>query len=99
MSHQDQSLLRPEQLRAEFLTRDQLAVYLSMVGFPITISTLDKLCAPAIGDGPPVAKYWGRRPLYDLEQCLAWARARLSSSPRPTPHNVKPSKASRKRAS
>jgi len=99
MSREDHSPLRPEQLQAERLTRDQAAVYLSMNGFPITLSTLEKLCAPAIDDGPPVAAWWGRRPLYDPAQCLAWARARLSSAPRPSPHNPKPSKSARKRAS
>src|SRR5262249_28725302 len=61
MSHEDHAPLRPEQLQAERLTREQVAVYLSMSGFPITLSTLEKLCAPAIGDGPPVEMWWGRR--------------------------------------
>src|SRR5215471_3525874 len=100
MSHEDHAPLRPEQLQAERLTREQVAVYLSMSGFPITLSTLEKLCAPAIGDGPPVEMWWGRRPLYSPEQCLAWARARLSPTPKATPHNWpgKATKASRKRA-
>lgn len=60
----------------EFLTRSELGVFLRGRGFPIGESTLDKLCAPARCEGPPVAKYWGKRPLYTPAEALAWARAR-----------------------
>lgn len=59
------------------LTRRQLAVRLRELGYPIGNSTMTKICAPAIGQGPPVAAYWGKRPLYDLDKAIAWAEARL----------------------
>jgi hypothetical protein len=58
-------------------TRKQLAERLRELGFPIGDSTLAKICAPAIGQGPPVAAWWGNRPLYDEDEAVAWAEARL----------------------
>jgi hypothetical protein len=58
------------------MTRDQLHAYLVAWGYPIGASTFEKICAPAIGEGPPVDRYWGRRPLYDPAAGLAWAEAR-----------------------
>lgn len=59
------------------LTRKQLGERLRERGYPIGNSTLNKLCAPAIGEGPPIAAWWGNRPLYDEDAGLAWAEARL----------------------
>lgn len=59
------------------LTRKQLAEKLRDTGYPIGDSTLAKLCAPSVGEGPPVAAYWGRRPLYKFDDGVAWAVARL----------------------
>jgi hypothetical protein len=41
----------------QYLTRVQLLELLQKSGYPISKSTLDKLCAPAVGQGPPVAAY------------------------------------------
>jgi hypothetical protein len=62
---------------ARRLTRSQAATYLREHGIPIGDSTLEKLCMRAVNQGPPVAAWWGRRPLYDPDQVLAWAEARL----------------------
>jgi hypothetical protein len=60
------------------LTRKQLGKRLrEHYGFPIGDSTLAKLCAPAIGQGPPVAAWWGNRPLYDEDEAVIWAERRL----------------------
>jgi hypothetical protein len=59
------------------LTRRQLVVYLNDNGFPIGRGTINRLCSPAYGDGPPVAGWWGNRPLYEPAQAIEWARARL----------------------
>jgi hypothetical protein len=59
------------------LTRRQLGEKLRKLGYPIGNSTLNKICAPAIGQGPPIAAYWGSRALYDLNDAIAWAEARL----------------------
>ncbi len=69
-------------MRPKRLTRKQLVLLLQEYGYPIAKSTLDKLCMPAINEGPPVAAWWGRRPLYDPEEALAWAEARARPHPR-----------------
>jgi hypothetical protein len=58
-----------------FLTRKQLLIFLNNEGIPIGKSTLDKLCA--LGQGPPVAAWWGRLALHRPAESLAWAMARL----------------------
>ena len=69
-----------------YLTRDELREELRARGFPIGKTTFDKLCAPSVGQGPPVEAYWpGRRndrPLYTLANGLAWAESRLLKSPK-----------------
>jgi hypothetical protein len=60
------------------LTRRQLAAFLREThGIPLGDSTLDKLCMPTVNRGPPIVGWWGRRPLYDPDEALAWAEARL----------------------
>jgi hypothetical protein len=63
------------------LTREQLRLKLNERGYPLTVSYFNKICLPSVGDGPPVAKWWGKRPLYNLEDALAWAKSRCSSEP------------------
>jgi hypothetical protein len=58
-----------------FLTRKQLLAFLNSEGIPIGKSTLDKLCA--LGQGPPVAAWWGRLALHRPTESLEWAMARL----------------------
>jgi hypothetical protein len=58
-------------------TRKELGAELRKRGFPISDSTLNKLCAPAINRGPPVAGWFGIFALYNLEDGIAWAEARL----------------------
>jgi len=59
------------------MTRKELAEFLREHGYPIGNSTLVKLCCPAVGQGPPVAAWWGNRPLYNPDDGIAWAEARL----------------------
>jgi hypothetical protein len=59
------------------LTRRQLAPFLTQKGYPISYSTLQKYCSPAINTGPPVEGYWGRRPLHKGSKSLEWARKRF----------------------
>jgi hypothetical protein len=54
------------------MTRKQLTEFLKGHGFPIALSTLEKLCSPAIGQGPPIAA-----PLYEPAPSIAWAEGRL----------------------
>ncbi len=64
------------------VTRDQLLVYIKeLIGLTISTSTMNQLCAPSRGEGPPVRGYVGRRPYYHLGEGLEWARQRLRPSP------------------
>jgi hypothetical protein len=60
-------------------TRAELGAELRARGFPISISKLNKLCAPSVNQGPPVAGWWGPRPLYELDGAVAWAESLLRS--------------------
>jgi hypothetical protein len=66
-------------------TRRQLVELFQEHGYPIGFGTLSKLCAPTIGDGPPVAAWLGNRALHDPDVALDWARTRLRSTPRNLP--------------
>jgi hypothetical protein len=65
---------------ARKLRRKDLPPVLNAAGFPISASTLAKLCSPAINAGPPISYWWGRYPIYDDEEALEWARARTSAT-------------------
>jgi hypothetical protein len=66
----------PKQKSADaLLTRLESAEYISKeLGRPLSFSTLQKLCA--WGEGPTVAAWWGRRPLYSRNNLHAWVDAR-----------------------
>lgn len=72
---QDHTMIQEPRLA----TRRQLLDHLHAHDFPIGRSTIDKLCAPAVNQGPPVAAWWGRRPLYDIDVAIGWARGRLTA--------------------
>ena len=59
------------------MTRRQLAAWLSAQGYPLSYSTITKMCSPAISSGPPVDCWWGRLPMHRPSVALEWARARL----------------------
>ena len=60
-----------------YLTRRELAGYLTEHGFPISKSTLDKLAMPSRNEGPRHIGFWGNRALYDPEKALVWAKKRF----------------------
>jgi hypothetical protein len=63
-----------------FLTREQVLQRLNERGYPIKASYFNKICLPSRNAGPPAAKLWGHgkrpRPLYKLDDALAWAEQR-----------------------
>jgi hypothetical protein len=65
---------------ARFLTRRELAGFLTKHGFPISYSTLLKMAMPSRNEGPPPVGYWGNRALYDGEKALAWAQKRFRAN-------------------
>jgi hypothetical protein len=69
---------RPNRL----VTRDELHEEINKAVAPVGLSTIEKLCMPSRGEGPPVAAWCpgrgrNRRPLYDLPVGLDWARRRF----------------------
>jgi hypothetical protein len=60
-------------------TRKELGAELRARGFPISDSKLNKMAAPSVNQGPPVDAWLGRRPLYELAPCIAWAESLLRS--------------------
>jgi hypothetical protein len=62
------------------MTRKQALAYLHSLGFPMAEAYFNKLCLPSRNSGPPVAKQWGPRPLYDADQVLSWIEARCRAS-------------------
>ena len=65
---------RTPKLPGAYRTRHEAAEYLQSRGYPISFSTLTKLCA--LGEGPEPAAWWGSRPLYTDPMLDAWAEAR-----------------------
>ena len=63
------------------LTREQLRLKLNERGYPLTASYFNKISLPSVNAGPPVAKWWGKRPLYRLEDALVWAESRCTAKP------------------
>ena len=63
------------------LTREQLRQRLNERGYLLTTSYFNKLCLPSVSAGPPVAKWWGKRPLYTLEEGIVWAESRCTDTP------------------
>jgi len=64
----------------DYMTRRQLAEFLTARGFPISKSTLDKLAMPSRGEGPPAVGFWANRALYDPARALSWAKARFRTN-------------------
>jgi hypothetical protein len=68
---------------SRLLTREELRrAIIEEKGGRLGKSTFDKLCSPAIGEGPPVAAWSGRFPLYHRGPGLAWYDGRLTSTRR-----------------
>jgi hypothetical protein len=65
-----------------YLTLRQLAEFLRQHGYPIGYGTIKKMVMPSRNTGPPHAGFWGQRKLFAPDVALAWARSRLSASPK-----------------
>jgi hypothetical protein len=75
-------------------TRDELVEIIKKetVGLSFTRGSMNQLCAPSRGEGPPVEGYIGRRPFYSVKKGLAWAQNRL----RKRPYQLHPAPAAQK---
>jgi hypothetical protein len=72
--------MKPQTITEALLTREQLRLQLNERGYPITPSYWNKINLPSVNAGPPVAKWFGKRPLYSLDDALAWAESRCSTT-------------------
>lgn len=68
-----------KKVEARFLTREELRQQLNDRGYVISAGYFNQLCLPSRGKGPPVARWWGSRPLYELGAGLAWAEDRCKT--------------------
>jgi hypothetical protein len=62
-----------------YYTRKQILHFLRERGFPISDAYFAKLCLPSRNSGPPVARWFGGRPLYESGPSLAWAESRCGT--------------------
>jgi hypothetical protein len=64
--------------------RKQLFALLQDQGLPpFSMSVMNKLCAPSVGLGPPVACYAGKYELYTGDEGVAWGESLLSPTKPP----------------
>ena len=73
-------MLPSTSVEREYMTRRQLAEFLTARGFPISKSTLDKLSMPSRDEGPPPVGFWANRAFYDPSKALAWAKDRFGTN-------------------
>jgi hypothetical protein len=62
-----------------------LSEFLTGAGYPISCSSLQKYCSPAIAIGPPIESYWGRLPMFEPSRALDWAKRRVRPARRREP--------------
>jgi hypothetical protein len=55
----------------------RMAEYAAAIGFPISTSTLQKRCSPAINTGPKITAYFGQRPVTTEKLMREWLLANL----------------------
>jgi hypothetical protein len=67
--------------RARKLTRSQGAAWLTELGYPTTLTLLDRVASNRTG---PKYTTFGRHTLYTREELLAWARHRERHNNRPS---------------
>ncbi len=63
----------------EFLFQQDVAPFLRALGYAYSTSEINKLCAPAVNKGPPIALWHGPRPLRTPDAVIAWAEQRLQA--------------------
>ena len=63
----------------EFLFQEDIAPFLRSLGYAYSTSQINKLCAPAVNEGPPIALWHGPRPLRTPDDVIAWAEKRFQA--------------------
>ena len=72
--------MSPRPIDHGHLTRRSLVEYLRASGYPISFSTMNRLCAPSCGEGPPMSGVWAGKGFYDPSRALEWARSRFGTN-------------------
>jgi hypothetical protein len=70
----------PRSISQGLLTRREVVEYLRANDYPLSLSTMNRLCAPTCAQGPPVAGVWGGKAFYAHTQVLEWARVRFCAN-------------------
>lgn len=68
-------------MSSPYLLRPESADFLTKLGFPTTKNTLQKFAT--VGGGP-IYRLFGHRAVYQRDDLVAWAEARLSTPRRST---------------
>jgi hypothetical protein len=61
----------------EFLFQQDIGPFLRALGYAYSTSEINRLCSPAVNEGPPVTLWHGPRPLRTPDDVIAWAESRL----------------------
>jgi hypothetical protein len=70
----------PRPISQGLLTRREVVEYLRANDYPLSLSTMNRLCAPACAQGPPMAGVWGGKAFYAPAQAIEWARDRFGGN-------------------
>jgi hypothetical protein len=70
------SIAAPGDSSERLMTRKQALEFIRSHGFPISEAYFSKLCLPSRNSGPPVARWFGGKPLYEAKPTLEWAHSR-----------------------
>ena len=65
-----------DEISTRLMTRKQALEFIRSHGFPISEAYFSKLCLPSRNSGPPVARWFGGKPLYEAKPTLDWAHSR-----------------------
>jgi len=57
------------------MTRRRAVDFLNEHGWPISNSTMNRKCSPAVNEGPPAAALFNGHYLYEPDDLLQWAEA------------------------
>jgi len=63
----------------EFLFQKDIGPFLRALGYAYSTSQINRLCSPAVNEGPPIARWHGPRPLRTPDDVIAWAKNRLQA--------------------
>src|SRR5215475_14461372 len=60
-----------------FLLQQDIGPFLRALGYAYSTSEINRLCSPAVNEGPPIALRLGGRPLRTPDDVIVWAEKRL----------------------